>query len=84
LYWCTRFTGGVGGPAREIARFAEVHVTGINNNQYQVTRANDHTRRLGMESMCTFVKGDFMKSMSTSSSSSSSSSSSEKQCVALC
>ena len=54
--------GGVGGPAREIARFAEVHVTGINNNQYQVTRANEHTRRLGMESMCSFVKGDFMHS----------------------
>jgi len=27
---------GVGGPAREIARFSEAHVTGLNNNAYQV------------------------------------------------
>lgn len=27
---------GVGGPAREIARFSGAHVTGINNNAYQV------------------------------------------------
>ncbi|KAI0070904.1 delta-sterol C-methyltransferase [Panus rudis PR-1116 ss-1] len=27
---------GVGGPAREIARFADVNIVGINNNQFQV------------------------------------------------
>jgi cyclopropane fatty-acyl-phospholipid synthase-like methyltransferase len=27
---------GVGGPAREVARFSGAHVTGLNNNAYQV------------------------------------------------
>jgi len=30
---------GVGGPAREIARFADVTIVGLNNNEYQITRA---------------------------------------------
>merc|ERR1712188_61552 len=52
---------GVGGPAREIARFAEVHVTGLNNNAYQVERANKLTAQIGMESAVKFVKGNFME-----------------------
>lgn len=29
---------GVGGPAREIARFTGAHITGLNNNDYQIER----------------------------------------------
>ena len=29
---------GVGGPAREIARFADVEIIGLNNNDFQVRR----------------------------------------------
>lgn len=51
---------GVGGPARTIARFADCHVTGLNNNEYQVQRANLHTKHSHQEHQCQFVKGDFM------------------------
>jgi sterol 24-C-methyltransferase len=40
---------GVGGPAREIARFAGVEIVGLNNNAYQVERANKYTRKAGLE-----------------------------------
>ncbi|PWN98733.1 putative delta(24)-sterol c-methyltransferase, partial [Tilletiopsis washingtonensis] len=52
---------GVGGPAREIARFAGVEIVGLNNNAYQVERANKYTRKAGLENQVSFVKGDFMK-----------------------
>ena len=52
---------GVGGPAREIARFSDVQIVGVNNNEYQVGRARKHTKRAGLENQVTFVKGDFMK-----------------------
>lgn len=52
---------GVGGPAREIARFADVNIVGLNNNEYQITRAQKHTKYAGLEDQITFVKGDFMK-----------------------
>jgi sterol 24-C-methyltransferase len=52
---------GVGGPARAIARFAECHVTGINNNDYQIDRCNLLTREQGLQEYCNYVKGDFMK-----------------------
>ena len=51
---------GVGGPAREIAAFADCHVTGLNNNGYQLERAKKHTRVVGLEEQVDFVKGDFM------------------------
>ncbi|KDQ58582.1 hypothetical protein JAAARDRAFT_34401 [Jaapia argillacea MUCL 33604] len=52
---------GVGGPAREIARFADVHITGLNNNDFQIQRARKYTREAGLEGQVEFVKGDFMK-----------------------
>ncbi|KAF9012971.1 delta-sterol C-methyltransferase [Hymenopellis radicata] len=52
---------GVGGPAREIARFADVNIVGLNNNEYQIHKARRHTQRAGLEDQITFVKGDFMK-----------------------
>ncbi|MFO1024590.1 MAG: methyltransferase domain-containing protein [Acetobacteraceae bacterium] len=51
---------GVGGPMRTIARFADCHITGLNNNDYQVERARLHNRRAGLDARCTVVKGDFM------------------------
>ncbi len=53
---------GVGGPAREIARFSGAAVTGLNNNAYQVSRATILTLREKLEPQnCNFVKGDFMR-----------------------
>ena len=52
---------GVGGPAREIARFADVNVVGLNNNDFQIQRARKYTARAGLSNQVTFAKGDFMK-----------------------
>lgn len=52
---------GVGGPAREIARFADVQIIGLNNNDYQIAKARRHTKNAGLEDQIQFVKGDFMK-----------------------
>ncbi|THH14408.1 hypothetical protein EW146_g5919 [Bondarzewia mesenterica] len=52
---------GVGGPAREIARFADVNIVGVNNNDFQVGRARKYTKAAGLENQVTFAKGDFMK-----------------------
>ncbi|KAJ7634665.1 delta-sterol C-methyltransferase [Roridomyces roridus] len=52
---------GVGGPARAIARFADVEIVGLNNNEFQVQRARRYTKKAGLEGQVTFVRGDFMK-----------------------
>ncbi|KAI6019908.1 S-adenosyl-L-methionine-dependent methyltransferase [Pisolithus orientalis] len=52
---------GVGGPAREIARFSDAHIVGLNNNQFQVNRARRYAEKAGLSNQITFVKGDFMK-----------------------
>ncbi|PWN20633.1 putative delta(24)-sterol c-methyltransferase [Microstroma glucosiphilum] len=52
---------GVGGPAREIARFAGVEIVGLNNNEYQIARAEKYTKKAGLQDQVSFVKGDFMK-----------------------
>ena len=51
---------GVGGPMRTLARFAGCRITGLNNNAYQVGRAELHNRRAGLDRLCTLVHGDFM------------------------
>lgn len=51
---------GVGGPARSVARFSGAHVTGLNNNAYQVERARKLTREAHLEGLCAFEQGDFM------------------------
>lgn len=51
---------GVGGPAREIARFTDANVVGLNNNAFQVEKARKYTVKAGLEKQVTFVKGDFM------------------------
>lgn len=53
---------GVGGPAREISRFAGVNVVGLNNNDYQIERATNYAKQGGLAHMHKFVKGDFMVS----------------------
>lgn len=52
---------GVGGPAREIAKFTGAHITGLNNNDYQIERATRYAKKEGMANQLTFVKGDFMQ-----------------------
>ncbi|KAJ1982530.1 Delta(24)-sterol C-methyltransferase [Dimargaris xerosporica] len=52
---------GVGGPAREMIRFTRCHVTGINNNDYQIERARQYAKKFGQEDHCEFVKGDFLQ-----------------------
>ncbi|KAG2066836.1 hypothetical protein BDR04DRAFT_1106059 [Suillus decipiens] len=52
---------GVGGPAREIARFADVNIVGLNNNDFQIQRARRYTKKAGLENQVSFAKGDFMK-----------------------
>lgn len=52
---------GIGGPAREIARFADVQIVGINNNDYQITRGNDWAKRNGLADKIKLTKGDFMQ-----------------------
>ena len=55
---------GVGGPAREIVKFAGVDVTGLNNNDYQIEKATGYAAKERLSSKLDFVKGDFMVSMS--------------------
>ncbi|ATY62377.1 sterol 24-C-methyltransferase [Cordyceps militaris CM01] len=52
---------GVGGPAREIAKFTGCHVTGLNNNDYQIDRATHYAAKEGLSKQLDFVKGDFMQ-----------------------
>ena len=52
---------GVGGPAREIARFTDATLVGVNNNVFQVRRAREYTKKAGLDKQITFVTGDFLK-----------------------
>lgn len=52
---------GIGGPAREIAQFADVQIVGLNNNDYQVGRARKLTAQAGLSEQVTYTVGDFMK-----------------------
>ncbi len=52
---------GVGGPAREIARFSDATIVGVNNNDFQIQRATQKTARAGLSHRVSFAKGDFMK-----------------------
>ncbi|KAJ5197126.1 hypothetical protein N7449_007605 [Penicillium cf. viridicatum] len=52
---------GVGGPAREIVKFTGAHITGLNNNDYQIDRATYYAQKQGLSDKMAFVKGDFMQ-----------------------
>jgi sterol 24-C-methyltransferase len=51
---------GIGGPMRTMARFSGCHVTGINNNEYQVRRAANLNVLAGLSQQCVAQGGDFM------------------------
>ena len=51
---------GVGGPARQMAKFTGAHVTGVNLNEYQVERATRYAEVEGLAEQLRFVQGDFM------------------------
>ncbi|KAK4178250.1 sterol 24-C-methyltransferase erg-4 [Triangularia setosa] len=52
---------GIGGPAREIAKFTDAHITGLNNNDYQIERATRYAVKEGLSGQLKYVKGDFMQ-----------------------
>ncbi|CAH6721891.1 sterol 24-C-methyltransferase [[Candida] jaroonii] len=52
---------GVGGPAREICRFTDCNIVGLNNNDYQIERANHYAQKYHLDDKLSFVKGDFMQ-----------------------
>lgn len=52
---------GVGGPGREICRFADVNIVGLNNNDYQIQKANHYAKTHGLADKLSYVKGDFMQ-----------------------
>ncbi|QBZ64358.1 hypothetical protein PoMZ_06054 [Pyricularia oryzae] len=53
---------GVGGPARQIAKFTGANITGITINEYQVERARRYAEMegYGAGEQLKFVQGDFM------------------------
>jgi len=52
---------GVGGPLRNIATFSGAKIVGLNNNDYQISRAKRIAAESGLQDQATFQKGDFMK-----------------------
>jgi len=52
---------GIGGPMRTIARFSKAHVTGINNNAFQIERTLKLNAEQSLQSLTACIKGDFMK-----------------------
>ncbi|KAF9353034.1 Delta(24)-sterol C-methyltransferase [Mortierella sp. AD094] len=47
---------GVGGPAREIGHFTGAHITGLNNNDYQINRAKRYAVTFGLDKKSDFIK----------------------------
>lgn len=53
---------GVGGPARQIAKFTGCrHITGVNLNEYQVARATRYAELSNQQHQLRFVQADFME-----------------------
>ncbi|OBZ85661.1 Cycloartenol-C-24-methyltransferase 1 [Choanephora cucurbitarum] len=51
---------GVGGPLREVVKASNgAHVTGINNNAYQLQRCEAYSAKYGLSQYTSFIKGDF-------------------------
>lgn len=51
---------GIGAPARDLVRFADVHITGVSINECHVERAREVAEKEGLGGRCEFVEGDFM------------------------
>ncbi|KAF9974568.1 Delta(24)-sterol C-methyltransferase [Actinomortierella ambigua] len=54
------FGSGVGGPGRTIAHFTGAHITGLNNNDYQIARSRHFAALHKLENQLDYVKCDFM------------------------
>lgn len=52
---------GVGGPGREICRFTDCTIVGLNNNDYQIERAIHYAEKYNLAHKLSYVKGDFMQ-----------------------
>eukprot|EP00980_Cylindrotheca_fusiformis_P022209 scaffold9100_cov116-Cylindrotheca_fusiformis.AAC.2 len=52
---------GVGGPMRNIARFSQAEIVGVNNNGYQITRGTRQNTRAGLSDLCSFMESSFME-----------------------
>jgi len=52
---------GIGGPARNMAKFTEANIKAITINQFQVDRGNALCKREGLDDKVQLVQGDFMK-----------------------
>lgn len=52
---------GIGGPARNIARFTGAKVKAVTINQFQVDRGNTISRREGIFGQVELIQADFMK-----------------------
>jgi len=52
---------GIGGPARNIARFTGANIKAITINQFQVNRGNTISVREGIRDQVELIQGDFMK-----------------------
>jgi len=52
---------GIGGPARNIARFTGAHIKAITINEFQVNRGNTLSVREGLRDQVELIKADFMK-----------------------
>ncbi|KAL2062077.1 hypothetical protein VTL71DRAFT_6343 [Oculimacula yallundae] len=51
---------GVGGPAREMAKFTGCEVTGVTINDLHVERSNELNKEMGMQDQVRMVKGNFV------------------------
>jgi sterol 24-C-methyltransferase len=51
---------GVGGPMREMARHSGAQILGVNNNAYQVRKAESYNRKQGLTHLCSLMKADFL------------------------
>lgn len=51
---------GVGGPMREVARHSGARVVGVNNNAYQVRKAEAYNHAQGLDHLCSLLKADFL------------------------
>jgi len=52
---------GIGGPARNIARFSGANIKAVTINQFQVNRGNTLSVRDGLRDQVELIQGDFMK-----------------------
>lgn len=50
---------GVGGPLRNMVRFTNAHVTGINNNAYQIRRAKRYDEQHALQEHTSYIRTDF-------------------------